>query len=262
MNAHRRASDERHRRFARRYGDALRLASIQTAEALVDEALAAGVSAAEVQSEIIRPAMRRIGDLWAQSVVTVAEEHLATAISEQALIGLYSSLQIAAPRSRERVLLAAVQGQHHTLGLRMVADVLEGAGFDVLYLGADVPTGSLVQMVVEQRPAVTGLSCRYASGTAALVDVLVGIADSGAETRVLLGGEGVPVALRSTGYPWCDNSMGVVEAVEALLTTVPDRLSDEIRALQRPALLSDAPRSVLEAESPDGRLRTVVEEAT
>jgi cobalamin-dependent methionine synthase I len=35
--------------------------------------------------------------------------------------------------------LAAVEGEHHALGLRMAGYILELAGFEVIYLGADVP---------------------------------------------------------------------------------------------------------------------------
>ena len=88
-------------------------------------------------------AMGRIGELWEHGELTVADEHAATGLSYRALLPLQEPLQIAPPRSRERVVLAAVEGQTHVLGLRMVADVLEGAGFEVLYLGADVPSGAL-----------------------------------------------------------------------------------------------------------------------
>jgi len=49
-------------------------------------------------------------------------------------------------------MLAAVEGEHHALGLRMAADVVEEAGFETIYLGADVPTGALVQAVASFSP--------------------------------------------------------------------------------------------------------------
>jgi hypothetical protein len=60
--------------------------------------------------------------------------------------------------SGHRVVLAAVQGQHHVLGLRMVADVLEAAGYDVDYLGADVPGESLQGFIAAHQPSVVGLT--------------------------------------------------------------------------------------------------------
>ena len=61
----RRAIDARYRQLSRRYGDALRTASTTAAEAMIDEALAAGASAPDGQTEVIGPAMGRIGDLGA-----------------------------------------------------------------------------------------------------------------------------------------------------------------------------------------------------
>jgi hypothetical protein len=122
-----------------RYLAALCAADAPTAEAVVAEALVAGVAPTTIQVRVIGAAMERIGELWEQGEVTVADEHVATVLSYRALLPLQELLQIAPPRSRERVVLAAVEGQAHVLGLRMVADVLEGAGFEVLYLGADDP---------------------------------------------------------------------------------------------------------------------------
>ena len=258
----RRRSDSAHASLARRYHDALRSADVQEAERIVDQALAAGVGAAEIQSEVIHPAMRWVGELWERAEISVADEHLATAISQQALIRLYPALQVAAPRSRSTVLLAAVEGQMHTLGLRMVADVLEGAGYVVMYLGADVPTRSLVAMVSEHEPAVTGLGCTFAAGAGALVDALVGIAESGSTTRVLLGGAGVPAPMRNAGYPWLPSSAGVVGVVEGLLAAPPQALPARIAALARREGEAAAAAVADDGSTPDARLLEVVEEAT
>jgi MerR family transcriptional regulator, light-induced transcriptional regulator len=133
----RRGSDQPVSDLARRFSDALRAGSSVQAEQVMDEALLAGVSPAAIHALVIEPAMVHIGELWESAEISVADEHLATAISHGVLIRLFDALSLAPECSRQRVLLAAVQGQHHVLGLRMVADVLEGAGFDVLFLGAN-----------------------------------------------------------------------------------------------------------------------------
>jgi methanogenic corrinoid protein MtbC1 len=88
-------------------------------------------------------------ELWKSGSVRVADEHLATAISQRVLIQLADALTTAAAGSGERMVLAARLGQHHVLGLRMAADVSEGAGYDVLCLGADVPLEVLSGFVIE-----------------------------------------------------------------------------------------------------------------
>lgn len=259
----RRAIDARYRQLSRRYGEALRTGSTTAAEAVIDEALAAGASASEVQSEVIGPAMRWIGDLWEQSAISVADEHLATAISHQALIRMFAKLRVAPPRSRETVLLAAVAGQRHVLGLRMVADVLEGAGFDVLYLGADVPTDSLASIVLEHEPAVTGLTCCLVEGSRALGEAITAIAETGVDTRIMLGGDGVPKGLRDVGYPWLDSTIGVAQTVEKLIAGPPQTLAPEVAALRDPLRDPDELwEPPAEPGTAEGRLLKVIEEAT
>ena len=68
----RRNSDAAAHPYARRYGDALRVADSAMAGQVVDEALAAGLSAAAVQSLVIAPALVWIGELWAANAATVS----------------------------------------------------------------------------------------------------------------------------------------------------------------------------------------------
>ncbi|HYP47959.1 MAG TPA: diguanylate cyclase [Thermoleophilaceae bacterium] len=258
----RRSLDGSRRALARRYGDALRLADASSAEQVIDEALELGMSAAQVQADLIHPAMTWIGELWQKGAISIADEHLATAVSQRMLMRLFEQLQTAAPRSRERVLLAAVEGQQHVLGLRMVADVLEGAGFDVLYLGADVPTGPLVGFIEQHKPAIAGLSLSFAAGSAALVEAIIAIDDARPETRILLGGEGVATGLRASGYPWLDSSVDVLRVVEGMLAGKPTPLPAAIKALRRSS--PEAPEStpIDEEALAAGRFAAVVDSAT
>jgi diguanylate cyclase (GGDEF)-like protein len=215
----RRAADAGAGEMARQFGDALHVGDGIAAERVVDDALRAGLAPEAVQSLVIAPAMVRIGELWQSRLIGVADEHLATSISQRSLIRLFETISANRDRgrSRERVLLAAVEGQHHSLGLRMVADVLEGAGFDVLYLGEDVPVESLREAVAKHRPAVVGLAFGIASDASCLADSLWVIHEVAPETRVMLGGRAVPPGLRTGAYPWVTTTMEVVAAVEDLL---------------------------------------------
>ncbi|MGA2926541.1 MAG: PAS domain S-box protein, partial [Solirubrobacteraceae bacterium] len=117
-------------RLAAAFGEALRAGDPHAAVGVVDDALGSGLSAVEIQSRVIAPAMWGIGELWQLGKLTVAEEHLATAVSHHVLARLYPGLLAHTQRRSDTVLVAAVHGEHHVLGLRMVADVFEGAGYD------------------------------------------------------------------------------------------------------------------------------------
>jgi methanogenic corrinoid protein MtbC1 len=95
--------------------------------------------------------MYEIGRLWQENRITVAQEHLATAVSQSVLARAYLQAAFAAPVGRKAV-FAAVAGNHHILGLRMLSDAFETIGWDVLYLGADVPTADLIRQVDASSP--------------------------------------------------------------------------------------------------------------
>ena len=221
--------------LARRYGDALRAAQTAAAGQVVDDAVAAGLTASAIQSLVIEPAMTRIGRLWEANAITVADEHLATAISQAVLVKLFDRLVVARPRSRERVLLAAVEGQHHVLGLRMIADVMEGAGFDVLYLGADVPVDALRRFATEYQPALTGLAFAVSVGVGVLAESIHALHEACPATRIMLGGRAVPPGLVDAGYIRVDNSMQVLFTAERLLRHAPHVPDGAILQLLRPA---------------------------
>jgi PAS domain S-box-containing protein len=243
----RRASDEAVSALACKFGRALRAGSSAKAEQVMDEALLAGVTPAAIHALVIEPAMAQIGELWESDSISVADEHLATAISHGVLIRLFDALSVTRARSRELVLLAAVEGQRHTLGLRMVADVLEGAGFDVLFLGGDLPLDALRGFVAEHQPAVIGLGFGIATDVSHLAEAIQTIHEVSQQPRIMLGGQAVPPGLRDAGYPFVPGSLEVVDTVQRLLEGPPQTVSVVV-----PTLIPRRARSLLPEHEPEG----------
>jgi diguanylate cyclase (GGDEF)-like protein len=242
----RRESDARIAAFAAAFGEALRLGDGAAADHLIQEALAAGVSPEVVQSFVITPAMVGIGDLWQRGEMGIANEHLATSICRRALVRLAESMSSGRGRIRtgETVLLAAVEGQHHVLGLQMIADVLDSAGYVVLNLGADVPVASLRAFALERRPAVAGLGFGVSSNIRGLADSIWALHEVSPETRIMLGGRAVPEDLRSA-YPYVATSTEVRSTVQALLAAPAQEVPRLLTLLR-----TDAAPSSLDDEEP------------
>jgi methanogenic corrinoid protein MtbC1 len=123
----------------------------------VDSLVQQGHSVSDIQQHVIAAAQREIGRMWEESRIGIAQEHMATAISQLALAQLYRYAQPQAPRGR-KVVIACVEGELHDFPARLVADALDLAGYDTRFLGADVPTGSLLQVIEEERPDLLALS--------------------------------------------------------------------------------------------------------
>ena len=147
----------------------------------------------------------------------MGDEHLATAITQEVLGRLFPRALQTQPRSRERVMLAGVQGEHHVLGLRMAADVLEGAGFDVLYLGGDVPLEGL-ETCRAHAPAVLGFSVSMPLNLPTLIWEIQAVCALESLPHILAAGRAVgPAIEHDLAVPIIESTEQVVEAVEGLL---------------------------------------------
>jgi methanogenic corrinoid protein MtbC1 len=182
-------------RLSRLYLDALRAADAPGAYRIASKALAGGMTVPELYQAVIAPAMHAIGELWERGALTVADEHLATALTHRVLAALRPPLRVEVADGSGRsspkgsVMLAAVEGEQHALGLRMAADVLEDAGFQTIYLGADVPTSDLLQAVSAFSPDLLALSATMPELADRLEEVSGVIRDSHPEVELLVGGQ-------------------------------------------------------------------------
>ena len=131
-----------------------------------------GHSLIEIEHHIIQPALYIIGQKWQSNQVSVAQEHIATAIAQSVMTaGLLRSVPQSA--TNKRVLLACVEGNSHALGLRMLADAFQLDGWEVQYLGANVPSSALVGQIAKWRPNLVGLSVSFAHQLQTVKQVIV-----------------------------------------------------------------------------------------
>lgn len=138
--------------------------------------------------------MHELGRLWEEGVITVADEHLATALTHRVLAALRPpqlfELRLDPCSTKPRAMLAAVQGEQHALGLRMAADLLEDSGFQVAYLGADVPNEAVLQAIETLSPDLLGLSATMPESTQRLEDLVETVRSEHPQLPLLLGGQG------------------------------------------------------------------------
>ncbi|MFP5503151.1 MAG: B12-binding domain-containing protein [Candidatus Sericytochromatia bacterium] len=143
------------------YLDAVLAGDRHRAQALVEEALNAGMPMRRLYLDVFQAAQYRIGDLWAENRITVGMEHRATAITQALIASLYERI-IPEDGHGRPVVIAAPGCERHELGPRMVADFAEMAGYDVTYLGPCVEPEALIRAVREHRPVAVGLSIALA----------------------------------------------------------------------------------------------------
>jgi methanogenic corrinoid protein MtbC1 len=87
-----------------------------------------------------------------------------------------------------RALVGLAHGSRHELGILAFAVVLQRAGLDVAYLGADVPPESWVAATRSHRPAVVVLGAPTRSDVVPVRETVAALAASCPETPVYVGG--------------------------------------------------------------------------
>ncbi|AHG87803.1 Methionine synthase B12-binding module cap domain protein [Gemmatirosa kalamazoonensis] len=172
------------------YVRALRDGDRREAFRLIDEARAAGLDLGTIYMDVFQPALREVGRLWQENALTVADEHLATAITQAAMARVYEQAATWDGHARRTLVAACVDTERHEVGLRMLCDLLECAGWDTTYLGATVPVDSLVMMLRRRRPDVLALSAALPPHLPRLRDTIraVRLAMHDAPPLVLVGG--------------------------------------------------------------------------
>jgi MerR family transcriptional regulator, light-induced transcriptional regulator len=128
------------------YLSALLAGELDAARAVIDGALRDGASARDIYLEVLQPALYEVGRRWSRAEISVAQEHLATAATQSTLARLAGSLGAGTDTARGRVVVACAEDELHVVGLRMVADFLEAAGWEVVFVAAMTPAAGLLEL--------------------------------------------------------------------------------------------------------------------
>jgi methanogenic corrinoid protein MtbC1 len=163
---------------------------------VVENALGDDVPVSSLYLEVVQPAQYELGRLWRAKRITAAQEHLGTEISRSALAHLQAHLPCG-PSNGKRVVVACVEGELHDLGAQMVADFLEMAGFDVTFLGANVPADSLAEFLRDRPPHLLALSATVSTSLPALRRTIAAVRSiTGTRVPIAAGGR---VLMRTPG---------------------------------------------------------------
>lgn len=185
--------------------------------AVVEAALASGVSPADVHVDMLAPALVRIGAAWALGDLSVADEHRATSVATR-IVGRLGPRFSRRGRHRGRVVIGTPPGERHALGVASVSDLLRGAGWEVFELGVDIPTAAFVSAVEKAAPvAAIAVSVGFDAHLDAARQLVVALKGS-AVIPVVVGGAAVDAASSSHlgADGWASDARSAVEAVTAL----------------------------------------------
>ena len=149
--------------------------------------------------DVIQPSQYRVGELWEGGKISVATEHLATATNSYVASMSYAPLA-RTTTGGPRALIACTPDEMHELGPRMLADLLEGDGWDVDFYGTSMPVRDLIGAIRERKPLFVGLSAALVMHLGSVKRTITAMGEAlGAEKPpVVVGGN----AFRGDGELW------------------------------------------------------------
>lgn len=137
---------------------------------------------------VLKTSMYSIGLLWEHGRISVASEHIASAIVEGVMNDLYARMAMGQRRNRTAV-AACVEQEKHQIGIKMVADLFEMHGWNVFFLGADTPCQELIRFMRDAKADVLALSLSIYFHVPILEKMLTDIRGEFPALPILVGGQ-------------------------------------------------------------------------
>ena len=178
---------------------------------IAQESLAGGESPTQVYLELFAPAMREVGEHWVRGEVSVADEHRAAVVMAR-LVGRSGPLFRSRGTRIGTVVVGAPAGEMHGLATSFAADILRARRFDVVDLGADVPTDAFVQCVCEtNRLVAVAISVVTPQSRPSAAELIGALRRANVPVPVYVGGAGVDAeSARELGADqWAPDVSGV-----------------------------------------------------
>jgi methanogenic corrinoid protein MtbC1 len=119
--------------------------------------------------ELLQKALVEIGNGWYEGSVTVQQEHFASALAMRRLDSLLAATP--APTRTGRIIIGCPPGDNHTFSPLLITYLLRRRGWDVVYLGANVPTNRLHATIEQTKPDLVVFSAQLLETAATLLDV-------------------------------------------------------------------------------------------
>jgi len=176
--------------------DAILRGDSKAAIGVARDAVAAGCDPQDLIGKYMIPAMDEVGRRFASEEYFVPEMLLSARAMKGSLELIKPLLAAQGAQPAGRVVIGTVKGDLHDIGKNLVASMLEGGGFEVTDLGADVPPEKYVQAVQEKKADILCLSALLTvtmPSMKAVIDAL-GRAQIRDKVRVMIGG--APVTQR------------------------------------------------------------------
>ncbi|MEN6480326.1 MAG: corrinoid protein [Anaerolineales bacterium] len=182
--------------FAEAIYDAILNGDMAACEQATHAALASGIPAGDVLNEAMIPAMAEVGRLFEENEYYVPELLIAARAMKAGLAILKPLLVATGVEPKGKVVVGTVKGDLHDIGKNLVAIMVEGAGYEVIDLGVDVPPERFVRTAIEEGAQVIGLSALLTTTMPSMKATVEALQEAGVHGPIKIMIGGAPVTQR------------------------------------------------------------------
>src|SRR5215207_55047 len=159
----------------------------------VQAALEAKLDPGLILNEGMIAAMREVGCRFEAGEYYVPEMLIAARAMQTGMAILKPHLQQTDRKSSGKVLIGTVKGDLHDIGKNLVSLMLEGAGFEIIDLGVDVPAEEFVKQATNLKPDIVAMSALLTTTMPSMRTTIDALTAAGLRNHVKVIVGGAPV---------------------------------------------------------------------
>jgi len=206
--------------YLKQLHDAIIEGNAPVARKITEQALAEKLDPQMLVQQYMIPAMAEVGRRYEAGDYFVPELLIAARAMKGSLQLLRPLLAAGGAQPAGRVAIGTVKGDLHDIGKNLVAAMLEGAGYEIIDLGVDVPPEKFISAVKEKNAGFIAMSALLTTTMTSMKTTIDAINSAGirSQVRIMIGG--APVTQRyadeigADGYS--SNANGAVALVRKL----------------------------------------------
>ncbi len=178
----------------------------ESVEVLTKKALSQNISAEEILNNGLVGGMGIVSEKFKNNEIFIPEVLISARAMNSGLEILKSLLAESKVESKGKVIIGTVKGDLHDIGKNIVAMLLQGAGFDVVDLGADVSKEKFVEFAKKEKADIIGMSALLTTTMLYMNETIEALQEAGLRQNIKVSIGGAPVTdsyasqIKADGY--------------------------------------------------------------
>lgn len=173
---------------------------------LVNRALSENISAEDILNNGLVAGMNVVSEKFKNNEFFIPEVLVSARAMTAGLDIINPLLAEANIKAKGKVVIGTVKGDLHDIGKNIVGMMLQGAGYEIVDLGADVPKEKFVEFTRNEGANMVGMSALLTTTMIYMKEVIQGLEEAGLrdKVKVIIGGAPVTQAyadqIEADGY--------------------------------------------------------------